>query len=204
MGPDEIKLFLSYVGVFSVGGIIAGGIVFFLLKSFIPSYLNEKGKNLATREDIAKITNEIEGVRLQYAMFLKRRSCIFERQVELLGKLYKCLSEVQEYSKAQFQAVNPIDEKPDEYQLGLSLKEARNEFVTSRLFLPVDVTGQVDTFFQKIDEGRWQRYLAQNTTVSDIQARGQFWEKAVNIIHHEVPALLRIIEEQARKLLHDK
>jgi len=45
MSIDEIKIFLSYVGAFGVGGIIVGGIVLYLLKSFVPSYLREKGKN---------------------------------------------------------------------------------------------------------------------------------------------------------------
>lgn len=70
MNTEEIKLLLSYLGAVGVGGIIAGGIVFMFLKSFIPSYLGEKAKNLATREDIARITDEIERVKSQYAVLL--------------------------------------------------------------------------------------------------------------------------------------
>ena len=62
----EIKiLFLSHVG--TVCEIIAGGFILFLL-----TYFREKGKNVATREDIEKITDKIEGVKLEYAMLLKR------------------------------------------------------------------------------------------------------------------------------------
>ena len=63
------------IGQFLIGygfeGLIAGLVVFFLLKFFLPGYLSEKGKNLATREDIASITDEIERVRAQYSIVLE-------------------------------------------------------------------------------------------------------------------------------------
>jgi hypothetical protein len=67
----ELREFLSYLGAFGVGGVVAGVCVFLLLKSFVPSYLAEKGKNLATREDMAEITDEIEKVKSEYALILE-------------------------------------------------------------------------------------------------------------------------------------
>jgi len=43
-----------------------------LLARMYKSYASEKGKNLATKEDIAAITHEIEGVRIQYSRELER------------------------------------------------------------------------------------------------------------------------------------
>jgi hypothetical protein len=37
-----------------------------LWRSFFPSYFQEKGKNLATKEDIAEITSKIEGIKANY------------------------------------------------------------------------------------------------------------------------------------------
>lgn len=71
MSLADIEKFLTYAGAFGVGGVLFGAIVFYLLKSFIPSYLNEKAKNLATREDIAQITDEIEYVKAQYAFLIE-------------------------------------------------------------------------------------------------------------------------------------
>jgi len=71
MTIEELKLLLSYLGSFGVGAILAAGVVFFVLKSFIPSYLSKKAENLATHEDIAKITDEIERVKTQYAVLLE-------------------------------------------------------------------------------------------------------------------------------------
>jgi hypothetical protein len=51
---------------FGVGALVAGTIVFLLCKNYLPTYLSEKGRNLATREDIAEITDRVESVRSQY------------------------------------------------------------------------------------------------------------------------------------------
>lgn len=48
--------------------VLVGLVVAVLLaKSYFPSYVGEKAKNLATKEDIAEITRRIEEVKLEYA-----------------------------------------------------------------------------------------------------------------------------------------
>ncbi len=51
--------------------LISAGIATLLWRSFFPSYLNEKGKNLATKEDIAEITSKVENVNELYSKRLK-------------------------------------------------------------------------------------------------------------------------------------
>ena len=63
MNIEDLKDLLSYLVASGIGGIA----VSFLLKP----YLNEKAKNLATREDIAQITDEIESVKSQYAVLIE-------------------------------------------------------------------------------------------------------------------------------------
>lgn len=48
------------------------GIAVLLMRSFLPSYLSEKGKSLATREDIAELTEKVESVKTAYATELER------------------------------------------------------------------------------------------------------------------------------------
>lgn len=67
----ELREFLSYLGAFGSGGAIAAACVAYLLKSFLPSYVAEKAKNVATREDIAEITDKIEKVKSEYAVILQ-------------------------------------------------------------------------------------------------------------------------------------
>ena len=49
----------------------ASGVVVLLIRSFLPSYFSEKGKNLATKEDIGEITAAVESVKEDYTKRLK-------------------------------------------------------------------------------------------------------------------------------------
>jgi len=54
----------------------------FLFGKFFPSYFSEKGKNLATKEDISQITNSIENVKSIYNnedKVLEKRRQIYEK-----------------------------------------------------------------------------------------------------------------------------
>ena len=61
---------MSLVGSLGVGAVLGAGIVYFFIKSFLPTYLSEKGKNLATKEDIASITDKVESVKTDYAIVI--------------------------------------------------------------------------------------------------------------------------------------
>ena len=50
---------------------MGGGLAVILIKSFLPSYLGEKAKNLATKDDIEEIQKKIEQVSLQYSQVLE-------------------------------------------------------------------------------------------------------------------------------------
>lgn len=50
---------------------LGAGILFVIAKYLFPSYLSEKGKNLATKEDIGAITDKIELVKTDYAKVLE-------------------------------------------------------------------------------------------------------------------------------------
>ena len=58
---DSIDIILNLIEIIVL---IGGGLI---LKSYLPSYFKEKGKNLATKEDIGVITHEIEEVKSQYS-----------------------------------------------------------------------------------------------------------------------------------------
>ena len=66
MTPEELAALKAMLTGFGAGALIAGGLVYLVVKHFLSSYLSEKGKNLATREDIEEITRKVEGVRTQY------------------------------------------------------------------------------------------------------------------------------------------
>ncbi len=71
MAPSEVQALVNLVGSFGMGAIVASIVVLLVLKHYFPAYLSEKGKNLATKEDIAAITREVERVRHEYSALLE-------------------------------------------------------------------------------------------------------------------------------------
>ena len=62
---------LLLIGNFGVGVTLGLIVVYLVFKFFIPSYFSEKGKNLATKEDIASITDKVESVKTDYAKVIE-------------------------------------------------------------------------------------------------------------------------------------
>ena len=58
--------------------LIVGGIVCLFIKLYFPKYLNEKAKNLATKEDIKDITQQVESVKSTYAQLLEEKKSDFQ------------------------------------------------------------------------------------------------------------------------------
>lgn len=71
MTLEEIQPLLNVLFSYGFEGSIAGLVVFFLVKHFLPGYLSQKGKNLATQEDIEAITDKVESVKSGYAEVLE-------------------------------------------------------------------------------------------------------------------------------------
>src|SRR5262249_12676737 len=50
-------------------GLIAAG---YVLKDFLPGYSREKGKSLATKEDVGEITRKVESAKLDFSAQIER------------------------------------------------------------------------------------------------------------------------------------
>ena len=82
----EILLIILQVLILLAVGLLAP-----IYRYSLPSYLSEKGKNLATKQDIAEITREIESVKAtflehqtQFSLFHQKRSEAISGTDELL------------------------------------------------------------------------------------------------------------------------
>ena len=80
------------LGILNLIVIVAGG---FIIKNYLPSYFGEKGKNLATKEDVADITRRIEDVKHSYASLLEEqkqkgqlRFTALDRRLEIAQQAY--------------------------------------------------------------------------------------------------------------------
>jgi hypothetical protein len=69
------------------GILIAALVIGWLIKSFMPSYFSEKGKNVATKEDIEEITKKIEGVKSAIGSRLHTYQVRYEHEFKILLEL---------------------------------------------------------------------------------------------------------------------
>jgi hypothetical protein len=80
--------------------LITIGVIALFVKKYLPAYVAEKGKNLATKEDIAGITSEIEKVKSEYA-----------RSIEILRSELRLESSLKEaFRNKCLQAIESINE----------------------------------------------------------------------------------------------
>jgi len=95
MSPEEIKIIFSFILRYGIEGSLAGLVVFLLIKNFLPGYLTEKGKNLATKEDVEEITGKVESIKTDYAKVIEEirsnnqiKISAIEREKSLKKEIY--------------------------------------------------------------------------------------------------------------------
>jgi hypothetical protein len=74
-----------------------------VLRFYLPSYLEQKGKNLATKEDIKEITEKVEAVKAEYAKQLeldKDAISLMDRQRDLSAKVVDLINRYKELPPA--------------------------------------------------------------------------------------------------------
>ncbi len=146
---------MEYVtyGALSVLSFIAG----FFIKSYFPSYLSEKGKNLATKEDIREITDKIESVRFEYLNNLegikseltfaeKQKSKIKEKENEILIAFFEKCALLEEKLLYNFGNLTYTEKNyPVEYQKSMDnlFWEIRISRTRLHLYLPIEHDLQV-------------------------------------------------------------
>jgi hypothetical protein len=111
---DGVLLLVMVAGFFFLG---------LFIKNYLPTYMNEKGKNLATKEDIGDITQKTEEVKnafqKEFADFsaeLRFKNDFYYKQYsQLYAKLYAIVaqSEYFRYFAERYQGLNsPMDDVP--------------------------------------------------------------------------------------------
>ena len=108
------------IGILEIVAIIILGL---FLKNYFPSYMDEKGKNLATKEDLAEITRKTEVVQQEFRENFERFSSdirfkydfYYRQYTELYCKLYAIVIQseyVRRFMKLQTGKETSFDEAP--------------------------------------------------------------------------------------------
>ena len=83
MTIDQVIFIFKLIGALGVFTVVIGSLGYFALKAYLIPYLNEKAKNLATREDVADLTHAVEKIRAEYATLIEVQKA--RHQLRLAG-----------------------------------------------------------------------------------------------------------------------
>jgi hypothetical protein len=120
---------LSFIKAFPIGlwSLIGGCMGYYL-----SCYFQEKGKNLATKEDIKEITEKVEFVKNQFSKKHIRSKAYIEKQILAYDEVCKCLYEIKKLSyvispKIQFIEVESSKVCQSKYELSSKLLDKLEE-----------------------------------------------------------------------------
>ncbi|MGD0291317.1 MAG: hypothetical protein ABSC63_16915 [Candidatus Binataceae bacterium] len=176
--------------------------------AFFGSYLKKKGENLATHEDIDKLVTQVSAVTVatkQIEAKITRASRVYERQLDILGKLYRLFFEAQVLFQRMTATGRLAGEKtPEEYQplVTAAMKAAYEGFLDGRLFIPLSLVQLCEDFFTAASQGELKFAIFSLYPIAG-RERADLWDAAAKIAHQQLPNILRQIDDTARGIIHD-
>lgn len=148
----------------------------------------------------AKADAEIERVKA----FLVRVSRVHERQLDILSKLFRHLSDAQLLFQNMTRSGRMAGEvTPEEYapRVMEAMQSAYEDFLNGRLLIPIAFVQQCEKFFSVVFDGQRDFSLAHIPQLDPVE-RAKFWTSAAAVAHQDVPKILVQIEEAARGVIH--
>ena len=180
------------------------------LASYFAVYLREKGKNLATKEDIGEITKRIEEVKLGTAKELHRfqvaSSGLLKKRAEVIEELYLLIVDTEEmFGRFVGLAEWKCDPSKDELRKegGRLLYEFLRKYKKNRIYFSEEVCDKLRSFSDSIYEVTIQFSFAitaqgEGDYLKDFTNR---WVEANKNFNEQIPKVRKTIEEEFRKLL---
>lgn len=187
----------------SLVGIIVGLIIGFFAHRFLPSYMNEKGKNLATKEDIEKITKIAETTKALVSSKLYVNQTRYIKEYELLEELSEKLVDLQ----LATMRLRPIMDYADQ---GESEEERRHKRIEAynkaghkfyllkerkKPFYPESIHKQL----KKFEDETWKEIVAYK---HGDKSSSQYWKEAQKNAWSIEEATKKALEE-VRKRIQD-
>ncbi len=109
MTIDELEHFAAIFGPFGFGAVLGGVIVFYFVKPSLIIYFTKKAENLATKEDVASITDQVELVKSQYSVILENIKAKNQLRLAALDKRLQAHQEAFTLWRELFSAIHSPD-----------------------------------------------------------------------------------------------
>lgn len=109
--------------IYTLIGLLLGFLAVILVQNYLPSYAREKGKNLATKEDIENITQKIESIKIEYSKQIEAyKTELWKSQQQHLWKQEETKLKIETFTKATVDVAKLIN-LIKKYQYFLSERE---------------------------------------------------------------------------------
>ncbi|OHB57669.1 MAG: hypothetical protein A2173_04615 [Planctomycetes bacterium RBG_13_44_8b] len=180
------------------------------IASYLAIYLREKGKNLATKEDIGEITDRVEKVKLDYSKeshrFQVAYSGLLKKRAEVIEELYHLIVETEEMF-GRFVNFAEWENDPSKDKLrkegGQLLYDFLREYKKNRIYFSEDVCDKLQSFSDSIYEVIMPYSIAFTAQIEGERLKDftNQWVKANKDFKEQIPKARKIIEEEFRLLL---
>ncbi len=173
-------------------------------------YLREKGKNLATKEDIGGITNEIEKVRLRYTIASHRLQVsyagLLKKRADVIEELYRLIVDTEEVF-GRFVGLAEWKGDPTKNELrregGRLLYEFLRNYKRNRIYFSEHVCDNLKSYSDSIYKVIMPLSIALTVQVEEGQS-SEFttkWMESNKDFNEQIPQVRKAIEEEFRRLL---
>jgi hypothetical protein len=184
-----------------------GMLIMAAVGSYFGSYLKKRAENRAVHADLGRLIEQVSAVsaateRIEAKSARSLR--IHERQLDILAKLYRHMSDVRGFMQAMTKAFRVENEiQPEEYakEVNKAMDSAHSAFVDGRLFIPRGLVAKCEDFFKAVVQGQSFFAWSRRIEVVDQAQRGEFWQKASDAAYARIPDILEQIENEARRLI---
>lgn len=177
---------------------------------YFGTYLREKGKNLATKEDVKIITGEIEKVRSDYKKEESRYQLqvigLLTKRADIIEQLYQRIVDIEEaYNRVVDFAEWPDEPSKDELRkkAGAHLFSFLREYKKNRIYFSEDLCKKLQGFVDLI-YSRFMPYsiaLTAKIEGENLKNYTDTWVKANDAFKIEIPLARQAIEDEFRVLL---
>lgn len=167
---------MTFLNVAAAVGLVVAG---WFIRSYFPAYLSEKGKNLATKEDVAEITSKIEQVKAAVGTRLHIHQVRFEHEFKILGELSERLVAVRDAAtglRPEMSYDDASDPEVKKKRMGRYIDAARELYTfveTRQPFFPETIYHTL----KQLDQATWKEFVEFKNRSPDESPK--YWDNAL-------------------------
>jgi hypothetical protein len=175
--------------------LLAVGIFVLIYRYSVPSYLSEKGKNLATKQDIAEITREIESVKATFLEHQTQFSLFHQIRSEAISGTYELLHDAAEFVRHM---VDPVQFGGDAAEVqrqerGIDAFNKLSGFYWKhKIYLPETIYEKMEMVLSTIKEAASNYTIARENHTNTRSL--ELWYEAHKTMRDKVPPLRTELE----------